>query len=140
MNVNKATILGNLTRDPEVRALPSGVKVASFGMATNRFYTDKSGQKQQDVEYHNIALFGRLAEIAEQYATKGSMVYVEGRLRTSSWEVDGVKKYKTEIIGETLQLGPRSSGSTNSAPQEETAFQPQANKSASTINPEDIPF
>ncbi len=108
MNLNKAFVLGNITRDPEMRAMPSGQQVASFGIATNRFYTDASGQKKQDTEFHNIVCFGKLADIASRFITKGSLVLIEGRIKNSSWQgTDGVKKYKSEIIAETLQLGPR---------------------------------
>lgn len=108
MNLNKVILAGRLTRDPEVRALPSGQQVASFGLATDRFYNDKEGQKQQQVEFHNIVLFGRMAEIAGQYLKKGGLILIEGRLQTRSWsDAEGQKKYKTEIVGERLQLGPR---------------------------------
>ena len=111
MNFNKAVILGNVTRDPEQRALPSGQPVASFGIATNRFYTDQAGAKKQDTEFHNIVCFGKLADIASRFLTKGALVMIEGRIKTSSWQNSaGVKQYKTEIIAETLQLGPRPGG------------------------------
>ncbi|MSU60575.1 MAG: single-stranded DNA-binding protein [Candidatus Staskawiczbacteria bacterium] len=111
MNLNKVFVLGNVTRDPEMRALPSGQQVASFGIATNRFYTDQAGQKKQEAEFHNIVAFGKLADIVSRYLTKGSLVLIEGRIKTSNWQgSDGVKKFKTEIIAETLQLGPRPSG------------------------------
>ncbi len=111
MNLNKAFILGNVTRDPETRSMPSGQPVASFGIATNRFYTDASGQKKQDAEFHNIVCFAKLADVASRYLTKGALVMIEGRIKTSSWQgTDGVKKYKTEIIAESLQLGPRMAG------------------------------
>jgi len=108
MNLNKAFVLGRLTRDPESRNLPSGQPVASFGLATDRFFTDKSGQKQQQVEFHNIVLFGKLAEIASQYLSKGSLVLIEGRLQTRTWQDSaGTKKYRTEIVAQSLQLGPK---------------------------------
>src|SRR3989344_3870306 len=108
MNFNKAFILGNVTRDPEVRALPSGTQVCSFGIASNRFYTDQAGVKKQEAEFHNIVTFGKLADIASKYITKGGLVLIEGRIKTSSWQgADNIKKYKTEIIAESLQLGPR---------------------------------
>ena len=108
MNLNKVFVLGNLTRDPESRALPSGQSVVSFGVATNRFYTDKSGQKQQEVEYHNITAFGKVAETVANYLRKGSLVLVEGRLRTRNWEdPSGSKRSRTEIIAERIQLGPK---------------------------------
>ncbi len=111
MNLNKAFILGNVTRDPETRAMPSGQPVVNFGIATNRFYTDAQGQKKQDAEFHNIVAFGKMADTISKYVTKGSLILIEGRIRTSSWQGnDGVKKYKTEIIAEGLQLGPRPTG------------------------------
>lgn len=109
MNLNKVFILGNLTRDPEKRSLPSGQLVVSFGVATNRFFTPQGGEKQQETEYHNIVLFGRLAEVASQYLQKGSLVLIEGRLKTRNWQdSSGVKHYRTEIIAERMQLGPKS--------------------------------
>ncbi len=114
MNLNKAFVLGNVTRDPEVRALPSGQQVASFGIATNRFYTDASGQKKQDAEFHNIVCFGKLADIASRYLTKGSLVLIEGRIKTRNWQnQQGIKQYRTEIVADGLQLGPRGSGGSN---------------------------
>ena len=111
MNLNKALLIGRLTQDPQVRALPSGQQVCSFGLATSRFFTDKSGQKQQQTEFHNIVLFGRLAEIASQYLTKGALAMIEGRLQTRSWQdTSGNKRYRTEIVAERLQLGPRAAG------------------------------
>src|SRR3989344_3424218 len=110
MNVNKVLIIGNLTRDPEMRSLPSGQPVANFGVATNRFWT-KDGARQKQAEFHNIVLFGRLAEIAKQYLAKGSIVFIEGRIQNRSWDgKDGQKKYRTEIVGERLQLGPKTAG------------------------------
>src|SRR3989344_7903686 len=111
MNLNKVILIGRLTRDPDVRALPSGQQVTSFGLATDRFYTDKTGQKQKQTEFHNITLFGKLAQTASQYLNKGSLTMIEGRLRTSSWQdSSGNKKYRTEIIAEGLQLGPKGIG------------------------------
>ncbi len=111
MNLNKAFILGNLTRDPEIKALSSGHQVCSFGVATNRFFTSQSGEKKQEVEFHNIVAFGRLAEIASQFLAKGSLVLIEGRLRTRSWQdPSGSTRYRTEIIAERLQLGPKGVG------------------------------
>ncbi len=118
MNLNKVLLIGRLTRDPETRALPSGQSLTSFGMATDRFYTDKTGQKQQQTEFHNIVSFGRLAEIASQYLAKGSLVLIEGRLQTRGWkDSSGNQRSRTEIITERIQLGPKSAGKT--APSEE---------------------
>jgi len=111
MNLNKAFVLGNVTRDPEIRSLPSGQQVASFGIATNRFYTDSAGEKKQDVEFHNIVCFGKLADISSRYLNKGSLVLIEGRIKTRNWtNTQGIKQYRTEIIAEGLQLGPKGSG------------------------------
>jgi len=109
MNLNKAFVLGNLTSDPIIRALPSGQSVANFGVATNRVFYNKDRQKQEQAEFHNIVAFGRIAEIVQQYLKKGSMVLIEGRIQTRSWQdpSSGNKRYKTEIITERLQLGPR---------------------------------
>jgi single-strand DNA-binding protein len=110
MNLNKVFLIGRLTRDPEIRVMPSGQQVANFGLATDRFYTDKNtNQRQQKTEFHNIVMFGRLAEIAGQYLKKGSLAMVEGRLQTRDWQDQaGNKRYRTEIIAENMQLGPRS--------------------------------
>lgn len=116
MNLNKAFVLGNVTRDPEVRSLPSGQQVTSFGIATNRFYTDSAGEKKQDVEFHNIVCFGRLADISSRYLNKGSLVLIEGRIKTRNWtNAQGAKQYRTEIIAEALQLGPKGGASGGSS-------------------------
>ena len=115
MNLNKAFILGNVTRDPEVRSLPSGQQVTNFSIATNRFYTSSAGEKKQDAEFHNIVCFGKLADISSRYLNKGSLVLIEGRIQTRNWQdTAGVKHYKTEIVAESLQLGPRGAGGTPS--------------------------
>jgi single-strand DNA-binding protein len=148
MYLNKAIIIGNLTRDPEVRAIPSGVKVASFSVATNRVWKDKNGVKQENVDYHNVVVFGRQAEICGQYLKKGSSVLVEGRMQTRSWDdAGGVKKYRTEVIADRIQFGPRRdvpAGDHSSAP---AAADDDHKKALDTIeypeeeiNPEDIPF
>jgi single-strand DNA-binding protein len=153
MYLNKAMVIGNLTRDPETKALPSGIKVCNFSVATNRTWKDKDGSKKESTEFHNIVVFGRQAEIVQQYMKKGSSIMVEGRLQTRSWDADGGKKYRTEIIADTIQFGPRASGTgggnygggqSQSAPDEgreikapelETIEYPEDD-----INPEDIPF
>src|SRR3990167_3817336 len=125
MNLNKVFVLGNLTRDPELRQTSSGQAVCSFSIATNRFYTDSSGQKQKQAEFHNIVAWGRQAEIVNQYLRKGSPVLVEGRLQTRSWQDNqGTKHWRTEIIAERVHLGPRGSGGGSagySADQDESA-------------------
>jgi len=111
MNLNKAFVLGNVTRDPEVRSLPSGQQVTSFSIATNRFYTSGTGEKKQEAEFHNIVCFGKLADISSRYLNKGSLVLIEGRIKTRNWtNSQGIKQYRTEIIAESLQLGPKGSG------------------------------
>ncbi|MDP3991073.1 MAG: single-stranded DNA-binding protein [Candidatus Nealsonbacteria bacterium] len=109
MNLNKVIIIGNLAADPELRSTPSGQSVCNFRLATNRIWLDKnSRQKQQETEFHTVVAWGRLAEIASQFLTKGALAMVEGRLRTRSWQdASGNKKYRTEIVAQTLQLGPR---------------------------------
>ncbi|MBI5794139.1 single-stranded DNA-binding protein, partial [Candidatus Uhrbacteria bacterium] len=96
-SLNRATLIGNLTRDPEVKTIPSGQKVCTFGMATNRSWTGTDGKKQEATEFHNIVAWGKLAEICGSYLTKGRKVYIEGRLQTHDWDgQDGVKRYRTE--------------------------------------------
>ena len=110
MYLNKAIVYGNLTRDPELKSLPSGIKVTSFSVATNRVWKDKNGAKQESVDYHNIVLFSKLAELAAQYLKKGSSVLIEGRMQTRSWDDATGKKYRTEIIADSMQFGPRAAG------------------------------
>ena len=108
MNYNKIVLVGRVTQDPEIRALPSGSSVASFGLATNRYWKDKEGNRQEETQFHNIVLFAGLADIAQQYIQKGSEVLIEGRVQYRSWEAqDGTKRYRTEIVGENMQLGSR---------------------------------
>jgi single-strand DNA-binding protein len=104
--VNKVILVGNLGRDPEVRSLPSGQPVANFTLATNRRWRDKNGNRQEETEWHNIEVFGKQAEVAGQYLRKGKQIYLEGRIRTRSWEdrQTGEKKYRTEIVCETFQM------------------------------------
>jgi len=114
MNLNKAMIIGNLTRDPEVRTTPSGQNVASFSVATSLTWTDNSGQQQKKTEFHNIVAWRKLAEICGQYLKKGSKVYIEGRLQTTDWTgTDGVKKYRTEIVAENMIMLDRVGGNDN---------------------------
>ncbi len=109
--LNKVLIVGRATKDPEIKTTPSGQKVTSLGVATNRNFKDKEGNKQEQVEFHNVVFWGRLAEIVGQYLVKGQEVLVEGRLQTRSWDgQDGVKRYRTEIVAESMQLGAKSGG------------------------------
>jgi len=115
MYINKVTIIGNLTREPELKALPSGLNVVNFSVAVNRNYKDKDGNKKEEVEYINIVAFGKQAEIINQYVKKGHQIFVEGRLQTRSWEKDGKKSYATEVIMENFQFGnnPKSESPTS---------------------------
>jgi len=142
MNLNKVFILGNVTRDPEIRSMPNGGQVASLGMATNRVWKDAQGQKREDAEFHNIVAFGKLADTISRYVFKGSMILIEGRLKTSSWDdkSTGAKRYKTEIIAETMQLGPRGAGSSESGPASSSGYgRPSHNSEQSETKQEEIP-
>ena len=139
MNLNKVFLIGRLTQDPEIRTTSSGQNVCSFGLATNRIWVDReTSQKQEKTEYHNIVLWRRLAEIASQYLTKGSLVLIEGRLQTRSWQdSSGNKRYKTEVIGENIQLGPR--GNVNK-PSNADVVIPSEKTSETKISNEEIPI
>lgn len=153
MYLNKVFLYGNLTRDPELKALPSGGQVANFGLATNRVYKDKSGQKQEATEFHNIVAFGRTAEVIAQYVKKGRPIFIEGRIQTRSWEgkEDGKKQYRTEIIAENFQFGADAKGSASPASGLPKGSNGQSSDGLGDssgeikypdeeINPEDIPF
>ncbi|MDP2855547.1 MAG: single-stranded DNA-binding protein [bacterium] len=152
MNFNKVFILGNLTRDPELRNTPTGQSVASFGVATNRVWFDKNRQKQTEAEFHNVVAWGKLAEIASRYLSKGKLVFIEGRLKTRTWEdQSGQKKYKTEIIAEKMQMGPKGGASkfsegTDAVSPDSGLDQPIAEEIPSIqegeeeISPENLPF
>lgn len=108
MNLNKVILIGRLAADPENRTTTTGQEVASIRVVTNRTWTGNDGQKQEQAEFHSITLWGRLAQIATQYLKKGGLVMIEGRLQTRSWTgQDNLKRYRTEIVAENLQLGPR---------------------------------
>lgn len=150
MNINKAMVYGNLTRDPEMKALPSGMNVCSFSLATNRIYNDRDGKRQESVDYHNIVVFGKQAENCAKYLSKGNSAYVEGRMQTRSWEKDGQKQYRTEVVADRVQFGPKggssSSGAGAQAGSDKSGGGDNRNDSAlpdypeEDINPEDIPF
>ena len=148
MYLNKAMIFGNLTRDPEMKALPSGMQVCSFSLATNRVYNDRDGNRQETADYHNVVVFGKQAENCAKYLTKGSSTYVEGRMQTRSWEKDGVKQYRTEVIADRVQFGPKGSGSGGGNAAAAGAADKGGEQAAPAmpdypeeeINPEDIPF
>lgn len=123
VNLNKIFILGNVTRNPESRSTPSGQTVTTFGVATNRMWTDGQGQRQKKAEFHNIVAWGKLGEICAQYLQKGKLVFLEGRIETRSWDApDGSKRYKTEVIAENMQMGPKlgSGGSMQDEPKSDS--------------------
>ncbi len=151
MFLNKAILIGNLTRDPELRSLPSGIKVCSFSIATNRVWKDKNGARQESADYHNVVVFGRQAETVAQYMKKGNSILVEGRIQTRSWDDkgSGEKKYRTEIVADRTQFGPKGGGApmASAGPATGTKNSPQSPEEVDTIeypeediNPEDIPF
>ena len=154
MYLNKVLLYGNITRDPELRALPSGMNVCSFSIATNRVYTGKDGQKPEQTDFHNVVVFGRQADTVAQYLKKGSGVFVEGRLQTRSWEKDGQKQYRTEVVADRVQFGPRTGGGGGGGgegrnyPAKDKPQQDSPDEGGGTgidypkdeINPEDIPF
>ncbi len=149
MYINKAIIYGNLTRDPELKSLPSGIQICEFSVATNRVWKDKNGARQESVDYHNVVVFGKQAELVKQYLHKGNGVFLEGRIQTRSWDAqDGTKRYRTEIVADRIQFGPKG-GAPGSAyePKETSASKPEAKKDEPAIdypeeeiNAEDIPF
>ena len=151
MYLNKVILYGNLTRDPELKALPGGSQVVNFGMATNRSFKGKDGQRQEATEFHNVVAFGRTAEVIAQYCKKGRPIFVEGRLQTRSWDdkESGKKNYRTEIIIDTFQFGADG----GKGPSTASTSSPQASSGQAApeesgdikypdedINPEDIPF
>jgi len=153
MYLNKALIIGNLTRDPELKAIPSGIKVCSFSVATNRVWKDKNGAKQEAADFHNIVVFGRQAETVAQYMRKGSQVMIEGRMQTRSWDdaATGTKKYRTEVIADRVSFGSSNSNTpknnntqsnyNNQGSQEKDEGELDTIKyPEEQINAEDIPF
>ena len=135
MYINKALLYGNLTRDPELRALPSGQNVANFSIATNRRFKDRDGKQQEQTDFHNVVVFGRQADIVAQFLKKGSATYVEGHLQTRSRVgKDGEKKYRTEVVAEVVQFGPKATGTEDVQPE------PKEEHNNDDISPDDIPF
>ena len=145
MNLNKVIIVGRLTQDPEKKSIPdSGMSVTSFSVATNSYFKNKSGEKQERTEFHNMVMFGNLADIAGQYLKKGSLALFEGRLQTRTWDdKEGNKRYRTEIVADSLQLGPRSEGSSQKESSEGSSVKAReipVIDEDDEINVEDIPF
>ena len=157
MYINKVTLYGNLVKDPELKSLPNGTHVSSFSVATNRTIKDQSGTKKDIPEYHNVVAFGKQAELIHQYIKKGNPIFVEGRIQTRSWDgQDGKKQYRTEIVLENFQFGPKGTGggASGAGGQSNYSSQDTGAESQDTgntdigtvkypdeeINPEDIPF
>ncbi|MBU0613978.1 single-stranded DNA-binding protein [Patescibacteria group bacterium] len=148
-SLNKVMIIGNLTRDPELRQTTSGQSVCTLGVATNRYWNNQDGEKQEQTEYHNVVCWGKLAEICNQYLTKGKKVYFDGRLQTRDWEgQDGVRRYRTEIVAENMIMLDRggAAGGSFTPPDIDASPEPLKNESPSEQPPddeikiEDIPF
>lgn len=133
MNLNKAMIYGNLTRDAELKALPSGQNICNFSIATNRTYNDKDGNRQEEAEFHNVVVFGKTAENCAKYLSKGDSAFVEGRLQTRNYEKDGVRHYRTEVVAESVQFGPKQA--TDGSKPAGAPDYPEEE-----INPDNIPF
>jgi len=154
MYLNKVFIIGNLTRDPELKAIPSGIKVCSFSVATNRVWKDKNGARQEAADYHNIVVFGRQAETVAQYMKKGSQVMIEGRMQTRSWDdaATNSKKYRTEVIADRVSFGssgnaPKTGGNFDQSQAKSSQPEQKDDGELDTIeypdeqiNAEDIPF
>jgi len=153
MDLNKVMLIGNLTKDPESRTLVNGQSLSMFSVATNRVWKDSNGNKKEQAEFHNIVVWGKLADIANQYLKKGKKVFIEGRLQTRSWDdQNGVKKYRTEIIAENISMldtkgssnsSYQGSQQSNSAPENNKAVEeelPVIQADSEEINIEDIPF
>ncbi len=146
MDLNKAMIIGRLTRDPELRNTPNGKSVTTISLATNRIWIDANGQKQKQSEFHNVVMWGKLAEISSQYLRKGSQIYVEGRLQTREWTgQDGVKRYRTEIVGDNMiMLGSKPAGAVGAPTGNDPSYAPVSEAPQEVIEEEvkveDIPF
>jgi len=147
MYLNKAILIGNLTRDPELKAIASGNKVCTFSIATNRTYKDANGVRQEKTDYHNIVVWGKTAENVATYMKKGSQILVEGRMETRSWDdaATNTKKYRTEVVADTVQFGSKSTGTSGSsgastAPSKKEEEIDTIEYPEEQINAEDIPF
>lgn len=146
--LNRAQLIGNLTRDPELRQTPNGTAVCGFAVATNSSWKDASGERQERAEFHNIVCWGKLAEIAAQYVKKGSKVYVDGRLQTRDWTGDdGVKRYRTEIVAENFIIldsrgggAPAENREAGGIKEEATSQEPVAEEKEEEVTVDDLPF
>jgi len=144
MNINKAIIVGRLTRTPEIRTTADGQTICTFNVATTRTWKDASGEKKEKTEFHNIVTWGKLAELCQQYLIKGQLVFIIGRIETRSWEApDGTKRSRTEIIAEDIQFGPKPKGIIEEIPSEKIVSEespPEEIPPEEEINIEEIPF
>lgn len=139
--VNKVILLGNLGKDPEIRNLESGAKVASFSLATNRSYKGQDGKRVEETEWHNIVLWGNLADLAEKFLAKGRQVFIEGRIKTRQWDdKDGVKRYTTEIVGENMTFVGGRDQRDEPSPEQETGHAPSSVGAAQPDDNDDLPF
>ena len=140
MNLNKVILIGRLTRDPEKKVLDSGTEIVRFGLATDRYFIDKSGTKKQETEFHQIVLFGKIGNIASLYLKKGSLALIEGRIRSRNWQdKNGNQVSRTEIIGERIQLGPKPSQNNKKELEIQKEEIPIVEENLE-VNIEDIPF
>ncbi|MHB8998278.1 MAG: single-stranded DNA-binding protein [Thermoanaerobaculia bacterium] len=144
--INKVILVGRLGKDPEMKSTPSGLSIAKFSLATDEKFTDKSGEKQERTEWHNIVVFGKLEDHCGQYLRKGKLVYIEGSIRTDSWDdkESGQKKYRTEIIAQTMQmLGSKSDEGGGGGGSYASSSRSSSSSTASSVNDaddEDVPF
>lgn len=140
-SLNKVQLIGNLTKDPELRQTPNGSSVCSFTVATNLTWKDANGQKQDKAEFHNIVTWGKLAEICNQYLQKGKKVYLEGRLQTRDWEAeDGSKRYKTEIVAENMIMLSQANSNYDSGNQSNDYAAQPSSGGGDDISIDDLPF
>lgn len=143
MNLNKAQLIGRVTNDPEMKALPSGMSVVKFGLATNHIYKTKEGEKKETAQFHNCVAFGKVAEIIGQWVQKGQEVYVDGRIEYRTWDKkDGTKGYATEIVIENFQMGAKAKGGAGRTEesQEKVSEMPSIDVTEGEIKSEDLPF
>ena len=138
--INKVILIGNLGRDPEVMTFDNGVKKATFSLATTESYKNKEGNRVEQTEWHNIVLWRGLAEVAEKYLQKGNQIYLEGKIKTRSYEQDGVKKYVTEILGDNMTMLGRREGSDNGEYQRQSQAAPTASEPETDSPDDDLPF
>jgi single-strand DNA-binding protein len=138
--INKVILIGNLGKDPEVMTLENGVKKASFSLATTESYKNKEGKRVDQTEWHNIVLWRGLAEVAEKYLQKGSQIYLEGRIKTRSYEQDGIKKYVTEILGDNMTMLGRREGSDPNESHRQSAQVERVQQPETEIPNDDLPF